>query len=130
MNFFEAFVPLCIFAKGEFDKKIHGIFKAFDLDDSEYIDKKEMVVFLHCAIFGLCKFVKIPLPRRDDVNNFAYTVFRQIDRDKNEMYFFSFTLIRIEEEEFAIWIKESDEIQDFLLKYTGQQTFERARKRY
>ena len=30
VNIFEAFLPLCIFAKGEFDKKIHGIFKAFD----------------------------------------------------------------------------------------------------
>lgn len=37
---------------------------------------------------------------------------------------------RIEEDEFSIWIKESDEIQDFLLRYTGLQTFERARRRY
>jgi len=36
----------------------------------------------------------------------------------------------IEFNEFNEWVRESQEIQDFLLKYTGQQTFERARKRY
>ena len=36
----------------------------------------------------------------------------------------------IEFNEFNEWVRESEEIQDFLLKYTGQQTFERARKRY
>jgi hypothetical protein len=36
----------------------------------------------------------------------------------------------IEYEEFSGWVRESEEIQDFLLKYTGQQTFERAKKRY
>ena len=41
-------------------------------------------MFLHCAIFGLCKFVKLPLPRRDDVNAYAYSVFKFIDKDKND----------------------------------------------
>ena len=36
----------------------------------------------------------------------------------------------IEYEEFEAWIRNSDDIQDFLLKYTGQQTMDRARKRY
>jgi len=36
----------------------------------------------------------------------------------------------IEFDEFNEWVRESEEIQDFFLKYTGQQTFERARKRY
>ena len=44
-----------------------------------------MNVFLHCAIYGLCKFVKLPLPRREDVNNYAYVVFKIVDKDKNEM---------------------------------------------
>jgi hypothetical protein len=48
-------------------------------------------------------------------------VFKQIDVDGSE---------EIEFEEFNEWVRESEEIQDFLLKYTGQQTFERAKKRY
>lgn len=39
--------------------------------------------------------------------------------EMNSNYFNTY-ISRIEEEEFAIWIRESDEIQDFLLKYTGQ----------
>lgn len=36
----------------------------------------------------------------------------------------------IEYDEFEYWIRNSDEIQDFLLRYTGQQTMDRAKKRY
>ncbi|CDW74928.1 UNKNOWN [Stylonychia lemnae] len=119
----------------EFDRKIRGIYLAFDQDDNGSIDRKELLNFLYNGIFGLCKLLSIPIPRRDDVQQFAYVIFKQIDLNKNEkqntfarndiMIIYS-----IEYVEFATWIKESDDIQDFLLKYTGQQTFERARKRY
>jgi Ca2+-binding EF-hand superfamily protein len=56
-----------MFSKGEFDRKIRGIFKAFDLDDNGVIDRKEFLTFLFTGIFGLCKLVNIPLPRREDV---------------------------------------------------------------
>jgi Ca2+-binding EF-hand superfamily protein len=84
VNFYEAFVPLTMFAKGEFDKKIKGVFGAFDQDGNQYIDKKELVVFLNTGIFGLCKLVKVPLPRRDDINNYSYVVFKIIDLNKND----------------------------------------------
>lgn len=48
-------------------------------------------------------------------------MFKQIDVDGSE---------EIDFDEFNGWVRESEEIQDFLLKYTGQQTFERAKKRY
>ena len=48
-------------------------------------------------------------------------MFKQIDADGSE---------EIDFDEFNGWVRESEEIQDFLLKYTGQQTFERAKKRY
>jgi Ca2+-binding EF-hand superfamily protein len=35
-------VALTVFAKGEFDAKIRGLFLAFDLDSSGSIDKKEL----------------------------------------------------------------------------------------
>jgi hypothetical protein len=74
-----------MFAKGEFDKKIHGVFGAFDQDGNHYIDKKELVIFLSTGIFGLCKLVKLPLPRRDDINNYSYYIFKYIDENKNDM---------------------------------------------
>eukprot|EP00347_Sterkiella_histriomuscorum_P018501 403345272 len=120
-DFYEAFVALSLFSKGEFDRKIKGIYLAFDQDNSGSIDRKELLMFLYNGIFGLCKLLGLPIPRRDDVQQYAYNIFKIIDINKNDC---------IEYSEFAFWIKESDEIQDFLLKYTGQQTFERARKRY
>ena len=36
----------------------------------------------------------------------------------------------IDYDEFEHWIRNSDDIQDFLLMYTGQQTMDRAKKRY
>jgi hypothetical protein len=56
-----------MFAKGEFDKKIKGIFNAFDVDGSSYIDRKELLMFINCGILGLCKLVSIPIPRNDEI---------------------------------------------------------------
>ena len=56
-----------MFSKGEFDRKIKGIFMAFDLDGSGFIDRKELLNFLYNGIFGLCKLLSLPIPRRDDV---------------------------------------------------------------
>lgn len=66
-NFFEAFVALALFSKGEFDRKIRGIYLAFDQDDNGSIDRKELLSFLYNGIFGLCKLLSLPIPRRDDV---------------------------------------------------------------
>lgn len=42
----EAYVALLLFANGEFDKKINCIFRAFDMDNNEVIDRKELLTFL------------------------------------------------------------------------------------
>lgn len=73
------------------------------------------------AVYGLCKLVGIPCPHREDIVQFSQYVFKEIDVDGSD---------EIEYDEFSVWVRESEEIQDFLLKYTGLQTFERARKRY
>ena len=52
---------------------------------------------------------------------YAYSVFLVIDSDNSDSIDYS---------EFSEWVRHSEELQDFLLKYTGQQTFERAKKRY
>ena len=75
-NFYEAFVALALFSKGEFDRKIRGIYLAFDMDGSGTIDKKELLTFFYNGIFGLCKLLSIPLPRSEDVQKYAYGVFK------------------------------------------------------
>ena len=110
-SFMEAFVALTVFSKGDFDSKIKGLFIAFDQDESNYIDRKELHTLLLHGVHGLCKLVDLPVPHREDISQFAYHVFKTIDQDNSDM---------IEFEEFNEWIREAEEIQDFLLKYTGQ----------
>lgn len=52
---------------------------------------------------------------------YSYGVFREIDEDGSG---------EIEFEEYSGWIKNNTELQDFLLKYTGVQTFESAQRRF
>lgn len=78
-------MALALFAKGEFDRKIRGIYLAFDADNSGTIDRKELLIFLYNGIFGLCKLLGIPLPRRDDVQQYAYGIFKIIDINKNDL---------------------------------------------
>lgn len=65
-----------MFAKGEFDKKINAIFHTFDTDNNNFIDKKEFLIFMNTGIFGLCKLVKLPLPRCDEVQKYSYMIFK------------------------------------------------------
>lgn len=120
-SFLEAFVSLTVFAKGDFDHKIRASFMAFDCDESGYIDRKELLTLLLHGVYGLCKLVGLPLPHREDITQFAIHAFKTIDEDNSDM---------IEYNEYSVWVRESEELQSFLLRYTGQQTFERARKRY
>jgi Ca2+-binding EF-hand superfamily protein len=106
----EAFVALTVFSKGDFDPKIRAIFIAFDLDGSGCIERKEMLILLLHGVYGLCKLVGLPVPHREDVTQYAYYVFKQIDEDNSD---------QIEFEKFSAWVRESEELQDFLLKYTG-----------
>jgi Ca2+-binding EF-hand superfamily protein len=121
VSFLEAFLSLTVFAKGEFDMKLRGIFLAFDTDESGFIDRKELKTLLINGVHGLCKMVGMPVPFREAIAQFAYSNFRIIDADNSDS---------IEFNEFSDWVRQSEELQDFLLKYTGQQTFDRAKKRY
>jgi hypothetical protein len=66
-SFLEAFVALTVFAKGDFDYKIRGIFIAFDTDESNFIDRKELTILIQNGVYGLCKLVGLPVPHREDI---------------------------------------------------------------
>ena len=117
----QALIGLTIFSDGSFDNKLHTLYSAFDDDGNESINRKELSLFIFSAIVSLCKIVGLPQPSRFGIQEYTYTAFIEVDKDGNQM---------IDYEEFTSWIKESDRIQDFLFKYTGIQTIERAKRRY
>lgn len=60
-------------------------------------------------------------PLHDNIIKYSCIVFEEIDGDGSG---------QIDFEEFSNWIKNSIELQDFLLKYTGVQTLESANRRF
>ena len=112
---------MTVFSEGDYDFKLLGMFKSFDVDNGGSIDRQEFLTFLYAAIFGLCKLLDLQQPNRDVVLEYSYGVFREIDEDGSG---------EIEFEEFSGWIKNNTDLQDFLLKYTGVQTFESAQRRF
>lgn len=112
---------MTVFSEGEFDLKLLGMYRSFDVDNGGTIDRKEMLSFLFAAIFGLCKLLDLEPPKQEAILDYSYSVFKEIDDDGSG---------EVEFDEFKQWIKNSDDIQDFLIKYTGIQTFESALRRY
>lgn len=101
---------MTVFSEGDYDFKLLGMFKSFDVDNGGSIDRQEFLTFLHASIYGLCKLLDLDQPNKDVVLEYSYGVFREIDEDGSG---------EIEFEEFQGWIKANTDLQDFLLKYTG-----------
>ena len=53
--------------------------------------------------------------------DYSYSVYKVIDEDMSG---------EIDYNEFRDWIRNSVDLQDFLLEYTGVQTFESAKRRF
>ena len=121
VNFHEAFVSITIFADGEFDHKLLGLFRSFDVDAGGSIDRQEMIAFLMAAVFGLCKLLSIPLVDKNEIITYAKAIFAEVDEDDSGEISF---------EEFQGWIKNSSDLQLFLLKYTGMQSIEESIKTF
>ena len=117
-DFYEAYTAMTMFSKGEFNTKIKSLYKIYDIDESGEIDREELKIFLKSGILGLCRLLKISIPMDNEISSFSYNCFKQMDVDRSGT---------IEYDEFETWIRNSDEIQDFLLMYTGQQTMDRAK---
>jgi Ca2+-binding EF-hand superfamily protein len=105
---------MTVFSDGDFDLKLKGMFRSFDVDNGGSIDRSELLTFLYSAIYGLCKLLDLKTPSQNQVLEYSYSVFKEIDEDNSG---------EIDYEEFVDWIKQNIDLQDFLLKYTGVQTF-------
>jgi Ca2+-binding EF-hand superfamily protein len=110
VNIYEAFVSMTVFSDGDFDLKLLGLFKSFDVDNGGSIDRQELLTFLFSAIFGLCKLLDLKPPTQDQILEYSYSVFKEIDGDNSG---------EIDFDEFSSWIKNNVDLQEFLLKYTG-----------
>ena len=120
-NFYEALTAMALFSKGEFESKIKSLFKMYDLDGNNSIDKDELKNFLQSGVYGLSRLLNLPVPFEEEIFHLVITCFKDMDKSRSDT---------IDMEEFSQWIRNSDEIQDFLLRYTGQQTMDRAKKRF
>ncbi len=70
-----------MFSKGDFELKLLGLFRSFDVDNGGSIDKNELITFFESAINGLCKLLDIALPNRNSILDFSYVVFKEIDSE-------------------------------------------------
>jgi len=57
---------------------------AFDVDESKFIDRKELMTLLVYGITGLCKLADIPVPHRESITQYALSVYKVIDADNSD----------------------------------------------
>lgn len=121
IDIYECLASIVIFSGEEFEEKCRFIFLLFDFNQSQSIEPKELILSFQSTIRGLCKVVSLPVPTLEEIEDIAKKLFMDIDYDNSKT---------IEFEEFNSWILDNYELQNFLLKYTGTQTFENAMKRF
>ena len=65
VDIYEAFVAMTVFSDGDFDLKLKGLFRSFDVDNGGSIDRSELLTFLYAAIYGLCKLLDLKTPNQN-----------------------------------------------------------------
>ena len=101
VDIYEAFVSMTVFSDGDFDLKLLGLFRSFDVDNGGSIDRTELLTFLYAAIYGLCKLLDLKTPSQNQVLEYSYSVFKEIDEDNSG---------EIDYDEFCGWIKQNTDL--------------------
>ena len=91
-------MAMTVFSEGDFDLKLLGLFRSFDVDNGGFIDRQELLSMLFSAIFGLCKLLDLKPPTQDQVMEYSYSVFKEIDGDNSG---------EIDCEEFSDWVRNN-----------------------
>lgn len=120
VDVYETIAAFTVFIKEQFEKKVMFIFQLFDFDQTSSLESSELAITLQSAARGLCKFVHIPVPSAKSLELEAKNIFIKIDLDNNK---------KITHDEFMAWLRGNNELQDFLLKHVGIQTFDNMKKR-
>ena len=121
VDMFESVASFTVFCGDKFEDKLMYIFRLFDFDRSTTIEKNELVLTLQSAVRAICKFVNIDPPTVKECEEAADNIFILIDHDNNK---------KISLKEFTFWVTNNPELQEFLLRYAGTQTFENLEKRF
>ena len=117
----ESLSIFALFCADDFDQKSAFIFKLFDFDYSDTLELSELVLTIQAVIRSLCKMASLPLPDISFLESLSKTCFSMMDLDHNK---------HLEYNEFGKWVRENADFQDFLLKYSGTQTIENARRHF
>lgn len=121
IDLYEVLSIFAIFSADEFENKAAFIFKLFDFDSSNTLELSELVLTVQAVIRSLCKMASLQLPTISFLETLAKTCFSMMDLDHNK---------HIEFKEFHKWVRENSDFQDFLLKHTGSQTIENAKRHF
>lgn len=114
----ETFIALVLFCKkADYDDRIQLVFNVFDADHGGTLDRKETSKMLQSSIFGLCKLAGLPSPSKIGVTEYISDMFKFIDEDGSG---------QVEYLELKEFIDNDMDIQDFILRFSGVQTFARA----
>ena len=121
VDVYESLAIFIIFSADDIDSKISFIFKLFDFDNNGSLDISELFMTLQSATRGMCKLVGMKLPTKKDLEILVESIFQAMDIDRNKK------IILLE---FATWISNNVEFEEFLAKTTGRVTLPYARKRF
>lgn len=121
VDIYECLSVFTLFCADEFEQKTAFIFKLFDFDSSDTLELSELVLTIQAVIRSLCKMASLPLPTVPFLEQLSKTCFQMIDLDHNK---------HLDYNEFNKWVRENSDFQDFLLKYSGAQTIENARRHF
>lgn len=121
VDVYEALAVFAILTNDRFERKAQFAFELFDFDKSGTLELAEVILILQSVLRGLCKFVHITPPSRKSFEEEGINFFKIADKACDN---------KVSKREFVLWIKEDAELQEFLLKYAGIQTFENLKKRF
>ena len=83
-NFYEALTAMALFSKGEFESKIKSLFKMYDLDGNNSIDKDELKNFLQSGVYGLSRLLNLPVPFEEEIYQLVISCFKDMDKSRSD----------------------------------------------
>lgn len=86
------------------------VFRLFDFDLSNTLEEHEIINTLQCVVRAMCKIAGLVIPSVSMLEKLALVCFQMMDSDKNK---------HVDFDEFYDWSVHYDELQEFMLTYSG-----------
>jgi Ca2+-binding EF-hand superfamily protein len=103
---FEMLAAMSIFSGETYETKCAFIFRLFDFDVSNTLDREEMNRTLQCVCRAMCKVSGLACPSHRALVQLADVCFQMMDTDRNH---------HVDYGEWYQWTSENEELQEFLL---------------